>query len=137
MGLPSRLRAVIFDLDGTLVDSKKDLTDLHKTVKGFVDNEQHKKYLGREHISLVDSYMETLEGRRRCSAIGPGETLRRDRGRRSESIRRLGGQAPDANVSSTPAERSARTSNQPPKPATATPETSIMATIAAWKSMAN
>ncbi len=58
-----------------LLGSKKDLGDLHKTVKGFVESEQHKKFLGKEQLDLVDSYVDTLEGRRQETLQGEERAL--------------------------------------------------------------
>ncbi len=58
-----------------LLNSKKDLDDLYKQVKGFVDNEQHIKFITREHQSLVESYVETLEGRRQETLQGEERAL--------------------------------------------------------------
>ena len=58
-----------------LLNSKKDLDELHRLVKGFIDNEQHKKFISREHMNLVNSYVETLEGRRQETLQGAERAL--------------------------------------------------------------
>jgi hypothetical protein len=63
---------------------------LHKTVKDFVDNEQHRRHLKREHVSLIEAYLLSIDGHREETVNGRDRAL--------AALREAMGAGPNASV---------------------------------------